>query len=147
MSMLTRSDPTTTITVLSVSPYPEDQAALRAIFSHSRWLLYDAQSCADAASLLQSHIVPVVIGEANLPDGTWRDLLQNSGSLPGAPRLIVTSDCADERLWAEALNLGAYDVLAKPFRASEVFRTVSLAWRHWKDSSSRCQRAMMAAAS
>jgi DNA-binding response OmpR family regulator len=48
--------------------------------------------------------------------------------------LIVTSDLADDRLWAEALNLGAYDVLAKPFRAAEVFRTVSLAWRQWKDS-------------
>jgi DNA-binding NtrC family response regulator len=37
---------------------------------------------------------------------------------------------ADEHLWAEALNLGAYDVLAKPFDPTEVVRTLSQAWLH-----------------
>jgi len=36
----------------------------------------------------------------------------------------VTSRLADERLWAEALNLGAYDVLAKPFDSTEAMRVV-----------------------
>jgi DNA-binding NtrC family response regulator len=45
----------------------------------------------------------------------------------------VTSRAADERLWAEALNLGAYDVLAKPFDPTEVCRIVSLAWMHWAE--------------
>ena len=47
--------------------------------------------------------------------------------------LIVTSRLADEYLWAEALNLGAYDMLAKPFDASEVVRVLGSAWRHWTD--------------
>jgi FixJ family two-component response regulator len=42
--------------------------------------------------------------------------------------LIVTSRLADEHLWAEALNLGAYDVLAKPFDQEEVIRVLSSAW-------------------
>ena len=46
-------------------------------------------------------------------------------------RLIVTSRLADDRLWAEALNLGAYDVLAKPFERMELVRSVSSAWLHW----------------
>jgi DNA-binding response OmpR family regulator len=46
---------------------------------------------------------------------------------------MVTSRLADERLWAEALNLGAYDVLAKPFDGREVIRILSLAWQHWQD--------------
>jgi FixJ family two-component response regulator len=40
---------------------------------------------------------------------------------------------ADERLWAEALNLGAWDVLAKPFEADEVIRIVDIAGAHWQD--------------
>ena len=40
---------------------------------------------------------------------------------------------ADERLWAEALSLGAYDVLVKPLDAAEATRILSLAWEHWKD--------------
>jgi FixJ family two-component response regulator len=60
----------------------------------------------------------------------------------------VTSRLADEYLWAEALNLGAYDVLAKPFDTSEVMRVVASAWRHWTDAQRRIpvrnQRPMIA---
>jgi hypothetical protein len=42
--------------------------------------------------------------------------------------MIVTSRLADERLWAEVLNLGGYHLLAKPFDASEVVRVVGTAW-------------------
>jgi len=45
--------------------------------------------------------------------------------LPTPPLLIVTSRHADEYLWAEALNLGAYDVVAKPFDSHELSRVVS----------------------
>jgi FixJ family two-component response regulator len=47
--------------------------------------------------------------------------------------LIVTSRLADEHLWSVALNLGAWDVLAKPFDRSEVFRGVKSGWQHWHD--------------
>ena len=59
--------------------------------------------------------------------------MENILVLPDPPVLIVTSRLADEYLWAEALNLGAYDVLAKPFDASEVIRVLYSAWRHWTD--------------
>jgi DNA-binding response OmpR family regulator len=39
----------------------------------------------------------------------------------------VTSRLADERLWAEVLSLGGYDVLMKPFDVSEVYRVIRLA--------------------
>ena len=53
--------------------------------------------------------------------------------LPDPPLLIVTSRLADERLWAEALSLGAYDVLAKPFDPEEVVRIVGFAWKNWQN--------------
>jgi DNA-binding response OmpR family regulator len=55
-------------------------------------------------------------------------LLEQLARLPDPPALVVTSRIADDSLWAEALNLGAYDVLAKPFDGAEVVRVVSLAW-------------------
>ncbi len=58
-------------------------------------------------------------------------MLEHLSTLPDTPLLIVTSRLADDSLWAEALNLGAYDVLAKPFDATEVARVVSMAWQHW----------------
>jgi FixJ family two-component response regulator len=58
-------------------------------------------------------------------------MLKEGELLPNAPSFIVTSRLADDRLWAEALNLGAYDVLAKPFERLELVRSVSSAWLHW----------------
>ena len=87
--------------------------------------------------------MPVVICDANLPDGTWRNLRAHVASLPDPPLLIVASHLADDQLWTEALSSGAHDVLAKPFRAREIFQAVSLAWRRWKDlSESACSAAV-----
>ena len=57
--------------------------------------------------------IGVVICERDLSPGSWVDMLKEGRLLPNAPSLIVTSRLADDKLWAEALNLGAYDVLAK----------------------------------
>jgi DNA-binding response OmpR family regulator len=77
--------------------------------------------------------IEIVICECVLPDGNWRDLLSIMAPLAESPRLIVISAHADDLLWAEVLNLGGYDVLAKPLKLQEVARTVALAWRNWKD--------------
>ena|ERR1035441_5587617 len=58
----------------------------------------------------------------NLLPGSWTQLLDEIRLLSIPPFLIVTSRVADDYLWAEALNLGAYDVLAKPLDRTEVTR-------------------------
>jgi DNA-binding response OmpR family regulator len=65
-------------------------------------------------------------------------MLDHLTLLPDPPLLIVTSRLADERLWAEALNLGAWDVLAKPFDADEVIRIIGIACQHWEDRHGAC---------
>jgi DNA-binding NtrC family response regulator len=130
------------MTVLAVSSSPEDQAGLRAIFTHSRWRLCQVESLAEAISFLEAQPIAVVICDDNLRDGTFRDVLELTASRPNPFRLIVASHFVDNRLWAEALNLGAYDVLAIPFRAAEVFHCVSLAWRRWKDGSDHTDRSL-----
>jgi DNA-binding NtrC family response regulator len=67
----------------------------------------------------------VILTEASLPDGNWRDLLSLSREQWPAADVIVTDPHADARFWAEALNLGAYDLLVQPFRESEVRRILS----------------------
>ena len=81
---------------------------------------------ASALKALRKVRVPVVVCESDLQPGTWKEVLEELSTLPDPPFLIVTSRLADERLWAEALNLGAYDVLAKPFDGTEVTRIVSI---------------------
>jgi DNA-binding NtrC family response regulator len=127
----TETNSTPAVTVLSVSPLAEDHFSLQAIFNRSRWELHRADCLASAHAILRSQEIGVVICERDLSPGTWVDMLEEGARLPNPPSLIVTSRLADDRLWAEALNLGAYDVLAKPFERMELVRSVSSAWLHW----------------
>ncbi|MCW5980211.1 MAG: response regulator [Bryobacteraceae bacterium] len=134
------------MSVLAVSPYQEDHACLRAIFSHSNWRVYQARDCKEACCLLEKSRTPVLVCERELPDGDWKKLLERVSCLPASPLVVVTSRNADDSLWAEVLNLGAYDVLSKPFDRAEVTRIISLAWLHWKEQNVRAFRKPVARA-
>jgi DNA-binding response OmpR family regulator len=121
------------VTVLSVSPLHEDHSSLQEIIGHSRWKLLCANDLTAALILVQQEEISVLLCERDLRPGTWIDVLERLNTLPNAPCLIVASRLADDRLWAEALNLGAWDVLSKPFDHIEVVRSVKSAWQHWHD--------------
>ena len=142
------------VPVLCVDPIQEDHATLQKIFESSPWSLcpdsiWALQACSTltgAWRALRSRHFALVLCECDLKPGTWRELLDLLARLPDPPFLIVTSRAADERLWAEALNLGAYDVLAKPFDRTEVMRVVSMAWTHWTARHSAASHANLLAA-
>ncbi|MFN3323769.1 MAG: response regulator [Bryobacteraceae bacterium] len=119
--------------VLSVSGFEEDHESLRSVFQRSNWIVSEARLVDEALTLLAAHQPAIVLCEERLPDGTWRDVLEGCSRLSRPPRLIVTSTRGDERLWAEVLNLGAYDLLLKPFEREEVSHVISIAWLHWRE--------------
>jgi DNA-binding response OmpR family regulator len=128
------------VTLLSVGLIDEDHASLEGLLQCSQcdlrptceWKFSACPTLAAARAALRKARVPVVVCESDLQQGTWKEVLEELRALPNPPLLIVTSRCADERLWAEALNLGAYDVLAQPFDGSEVSRIVNMAWLRWE---------------
>ena len=130
------------VKILSISLSDVDQAALCKILQevspdpdrNCRWVVHPISSLASAAEELVGQEIPIVISETKLSPGTWQTILDQISRLTRPPLLIVASRLADERLWAEALNLGAWDVLTKPFDTEEVTRIVALAWRHWNES-------------
>jgi DNA-binding NtrC family response regulator len=132
-SAISVTNPFGKLTVLSVSPHEEDHLSLHAIIGHSKWRLFTARDLASALSLLHDHEISVLLCERDLRPGTWIDVLEHVTLLPQAPSMIVSSWLADDLLWAEALNLGAWDVLAKPFDHIGVIRSVKSAWQRWHD--------------
>ena len=124
---------TDVVRVLAVSPFEDDHSSLGQIFRRSRWIIDTCHSFREACAVLQQNSVPVVLCDESLPDGSWRDLLERASQSDNPPPVIVTSRLADDRLWSEVLSLGGYDLLCKPFRQSEVFRDVTLAFLHWKN--------------
>ena len=101
---------------------------LHSLFREQGWRLYGADSLRSGLTLLRRRAASVVITEKNLPTGSWRDVLEATRLVSRPPLVVVSSIHADDYLWAEALNLGAYDVLSKPIERTEAIRVFNGAW-------------------
>jgi DNA-binding NtrC family response regulator len=84
--------------------------------------LHHAPSLLEARTRLHQHNYEVILTEAALPDGKWLDVLDLARDCRRETEVIVTDPQADACFWAEALNRGAYDLLAQPFYEPEVRR-------------------------
>jgi DNA-binding response OmpR family regulator len=131
---------------LIVSPDGEDQRALIEILRPSGWSLACVRSYAQAERYLKSQEAPVVVASRDLPDGNWKTVLNLLTRMAFSPKLIVTARLADDRLWAEVLNLGGFDVLAQPFHHAEVTRSVGHACRTWNREARELDAALARAA-
>jgi DNA-binding response OmpR family regulator len=113
--------------LLVISPYQEDYATVRNAAPSGIYPVSAAHTVREALAVLHRQPARIVITERDLPDGDWRQVLDALPQLPRPPLLIVASRHADDRLWAEVLNLGGYDVLIKPFDQQELTRVLHLA--------------------
>jgi DNA-binding NtrC family response regulator len=129
--------PRTATMLLGVSSRREDHALLQWIFHDTNWELREARGYREALTILCNDRMPVIVCECCMPDGNWQDVLGQIVVLPNSPRLIVAACEGNERVGAEVLNLGGYDVLARPFDKTEVLRSVSRAWQNWDGEWSR----------
>jgi DNA-binding NtrC family response regulator len=107
--------------VLLISADEADRLALRRIVGQSQWTLLVAYDAREAIRILNGVPVAAVLADSRC----WKTLLPQMWTL-GFP-LIVADRLADERLWAEVLNLGGYDLVSKPFAANEVLHVLSMA--------------------
>jgi DNA-binding response OmpR family regulator len=118
------------LTVLAVFPAEEDRKSMERVLAHSNWKLTFARDFRESQAKLRRSVPGVVISDHDLSNGyCWKDLLQELGVLEDPPPLIVVTRLTDNFLWAEVLNLGAHDLLAKPFDKREVLHAVSTASR------------------
>ena len=120
--------------VLLVSARAEDYDSLSRIYCGTPWQLQGAWTAKSGLDMLRRHRreIAVVICEHSLPDGDWKVVLAEMDKAAVRPSLIVSSRLADERLWSEVLNLGAFDLLlGTPFEPEEVLRVTESAWSAW----------------
>src|ERR1039457_5588056 len=108
--------------ILFISGRQEDARNLSQMLHTLPLKLEHVHSLRQARTRLHQQEYEVILTEADLPDGKWLDVLHLARECPRETEVIVTDPQADARFWAEALNLGAYDLLAQPFYEPEVRR-------------------------
>jgi DNA-binding NtrC family response regulator len=116
--------------ILLLSAAAEDSRQLSQMLQGLPLIVEQAKDLQHARARLRENDYQALLTEASLPDGNWLDVLHLAREYPQELQVLVTSPQADARLWAEALNLGVYDVLAQPFYEPEVRRILSNACQH-----------------
>ena len=91
--------------------------------SHIR--LLRAASLEEADLLLADGDCRVLLAEATFPGGTWQDAMALKRTRHPEAVLVVTAELADEGVWLDVLEQGAYDLILKPFVADELLRILA----------------------
>jgi DNA-binding response OmpR family regulator len=116
--------------VLFISGRPSDARLLSRMLHQLPIALDHVPTLQQARAKLDQADYDVVLTEATLHDGNWLDVLHLVRDFRQSPNVIVTDPAADDQFWAEALNLGAYDLLAQPYYEPEVRRILFNACSH-----------------
>jgi DNA-binding NtrC family response regulator len=119
------------VSALLIGAYDNDRLLVHDLFRKLGWRLFEARGRRGALQCLERNPVQVVVAETDVRKWGWKDVLRDLQRFQKPPKLIVTSRHADEYLWAEALNVGAFDVLPQPLNCDEVERVIACARRHF----------------
>jgi len=71
--------------------------------------------------------VPLVFTEAQLPDGTWADILALAEKAALPVNVIVVARVVDTRFYVETIEAGAFDYITPPFNATDLAYVVRCA--------------------
>ena len=113
--------------ILVVTPDRADAEVIQSAAAEQSADTIVAQTYREALGAAAKKTIPLIFSEQGLPDGNWKDLLSRILVDPEPPRLVVMAEPSDQALWAEAISLGAYDVIAKPVDMREAEHVIAAA--------------------
>ena len=113
------------IPILVVSSEFENRCALSDLLDREGRRALCASTVSECKELLACQQIDLVFCERTLTDGTYRDILVVARSLIRNVPLVVTSRLADWDEYLEALNDGAFDLIASPSQPADVVRVLN----------------------
>ena len=105
-------------------PFSDLQAALRQLAVPT----LQAHTVADARRVLSKVNPPLLaFTGSELPDGNWADVVAFSQGVSSRVSVIVVGQEIDTKLYASAIEVGAFDFIAPPFDAHDLAYVVRCA--------------------
>ncbi len=111
--------------VLVACSDPESRQKLLASLSQCGLDPVSSSTVREARVILSRQVIPLVICAADLVDGSFRDVLRLAGAAETKIPVVVASPREDTAEYLEAMQLGAFDFIACPYKHSEVEWIVS----------------------
>jgi len=113
--------------VFVVDDDPEVRALLGRVLGKAGFVVAEAGSGAEAMAALAREEADVVLVDIRLPDASGLDILRWAREVELASEFIVLTGHADVETAVEAMRLGAYDFVAKPWRNAELIEIIGKA--------------------
>ncbi|HEV8615792.1 MAG TPA: sigma-54 dependent transcriptional regulator [Methylomirabilota bacterium] len=113
--------------VLVVDDDVEVRSLLVAVLARDRLVVKEAASGAEAMALLSREEFDVALVDIKMPDHSGLDILRWARASEIDAELIVLTGHADVETAVEAMRLGAYDFVAKPWKNAELLEIVAKA--------------------
>jgi hypothetical protein len=101
--------------------------------------IHRANTLDNAKAQLQTTKARVILADVTFAGGGWEDAVRMAACLPLRAALVLVSPFLDHRLWIDALEGGAYDLILEPFRADELRCILSNAHLSAISGSFRCR--------
>src|SRR3989442_7513499 len=115
------------IQVAVVDDDPEIRALLHRVLGKSGFTTAEATSGAEAMALLGRQAFDVALVDIKLPDASGLDILRWDREAEVDAEFIVLTGNAEVETAVEAMRLGAYDFLTKPWRNAELVEIIGKA--------------------
>ncbi len=106
--------------ILVASSDLETRRALDHILTEEGYETICTSRVSECFEVLSRQPIALVFCDRHLSDGSYRDLLKGSKPLSQKVRVVVTSRQADWDEYKEALQVGAFDLIASPCQPTDV---------------------------
>jgi len=115
--------------VLVVSANIEDRKALIKVLESLSGNVFSCSNLAQARGVIAHRSMDIAFCDEQLPDGSYRDLVDSIRSRAMTLPLVVTTHVGEWKEYLEATDLGAFDMIPFPLRPTDVELTVIRAMR------------------
>jgi DNA-binding NtrC family response regulator len=115
------------IAVVAMVANGEDRQVLMDVSAQQGLQVHFVESPEEALKAIERLRAPAALVDRNWPGSDWRTVVEGLSSSEVRPCVILMSGVLDERLWAEVVGRGGYEVLAKPVQAEQAVRVIRLA--------------------
>ena len=112
--------------VLVVMSIPR-RLGLLSILEQSGMEVHVAGNLREAQQKLTDQSYDLVFADTELPGSSWQEVVETASASGKSCEVIVCTRCGDDRLWAEVLQCGAYDLIPEPYDEREVARIAQCA--------------------
>lgn len=112
------------ISILVVSSEIRNRNSLRDVLDREGCKTIYVSTVGEYKEMFANQNVDLVFCDHSLADGTYRDILAMMRLRSPCVRLVVTSRLADWEEYLEALDNGAFDLIASPSLAADIIRVI-----------------------